>query len=214
MHKKPNRQNPFKGLYAITPTGINNTEELLHQVEQAILGGATLIQYRNKDNNPQYREREAHALLDLCHQHHRPLIINDDVTLTRTIGADGVHIGIDDMSISQARQQLGDDAIIGVSCYNNLELALQAADQGASYVAFGRFFPSKSKPDATLANIETLRQARQQIDLPIVTIGGITATNGKSLIDAGADMLAVIHGVFGKQDIRMAAQEIDRLFYC
>ncbi|NOX08845.1 MAG: thiamine phosphate synthase [Gammaproteobacteria bacterium] len=205
-------QNSFRGLYAITPTSINNTERLLYQVEQAILGGAALIQYRNKDNNPRHKEKEARALLDLCHQHHRLLIINDDVALARTINADGVHIGSDDMGIIQARQQLGDHAIIGVSCYNNLELALQVADQGASYVAFGRFFPSRSKPDATLADIETLRQARQQIDLPIIAIGGITADNGKTLIDAGADMLAVIQGIFGKQDIRIAAEEINRLF--
>ena len=205
-------QPSLKGLYAITPSGAYEPEQLLQKVKQAILGGARVIQYRDKDSNHQRKEKGARALLGLCQRYNIPLIINDDVDLAQRITADGIHIGAEDMSIIQARQALGPNAIIGVSCYNDLKQAKQAATQGANYVAFGRFFASQSKPEASLADIQTLHQARQELDLPIVVIGGITAKNGQALLDAGADMLAVIHGVFGAVDIRQAAGEINQLF--
>jgi thiamine-phosphate pyrophosphorylase len=111
-----------------------------------------------------------------------------------------------------AREQLGEDAIIGISCYNRLDLALEAKRLGVDYVAFGRFFPSLTKPEAVQAEPDLLRQARATIDLPLVAIGGITLENGASLISAGADMLAVIHGIFAQPDIKTACRQLCDLF--
>jgi thiamine-phosphate pyrophosphorylase len=155
---------------------------------------------------------EAEALKRLTERYQALLIVNDDVELAYQCGADGVHLGRDDTSFLEARQRLGTKAIIGVSCYNRLELALQAARLGADYVAFGRFFSSRSKPEAVQAEAELLRQARQQLDLPLVAIGGITPENGRQLIEAGADMLAVIHAVFGLPDIRQACAQFQTIF--
>lgn len=151
-------------------------------------------------------------LFNLCLNYHVPFIINDDLALAKTLGADGVHLGAEDAAAAYARQALGPRAIIGVSCYNSLERALQAQREGADYVAFGRFFPSRSKPDAVQAGIELLREARKKLHLPIAAIGGITLQNAAQLLEAGADMLAVIHGVFGEQDVRAATQSYTTLF--
>jgi thiamine-phosphate pyrophosphorylase len=128
-----------------------------------------------------------------------PLLINDDIELAALVGADGVHLGREDGAVTQARKQLGNDAIIGVSCYNFVELAVAAQKQGATYAAFGRFFPSSSKPLAAPAQIETLRQAKLALTIPIVAIGGILPDNGGQLLEAGADLLAVIGGIFDDQ---------------
>ncbi len=200
------------GLYAITDSQLIPADKLVAQVEQAIAGGACLVQYRDKHHSGTERKREAVLLVKLCEQQDVPLIINDDVELAREVGAAGVHLGRDDTSISHARQRLGAKAIIGVSCYNRLDYATEAARAGASYVAFGRFFPSHSKPDAVHADTSLLEQARAQLDLPIAAIGGITAENGRQLIEAGANMLAVIHGVFGQADIQAAARQYTHCF--
>ena len=200
------------GLYAITDSQLIPAGKLLVQVEQAIAGGACLIQYRDKQHSKTQRRHEAARLVQLCEQCGVPLIINDDVELVGEVGAAGVHLGRDDVSISDARQRLGTQAIIGVSCYNRLDDALEAARAGASYVAFGRFFPSHSKPNAVQADIALLQQARTQLDLPIAAIGGITPGNGRQLVEAGANMLAVIHGVFGQADIQEAACQYTRCF--
>ena len=200
---------PSTGLYAITSARQTGTQ-LIHAVEQAILGGARLIQYRSKNTNTATRHAEASALLACCKTYHIPLLINDDVALAARIGAAGVHLGRDDTSIAEARHFLGTDAIIGVSCYNDWSLAQHYATQ-VDYLAFGRFFPSKTKPQAALASLEILKKA-QQIPLPIVAIGGINAHNGQTLINAGANLLAVIDGVFGVPDHRQAAQQLSQLF--
>jgi thiamine-phosphate pyrophosphorylase len=153
----------------------------------------------------------ARELLELCHAHNVPLIINDNVELAKTIGADGVHLGKDDGSISEARQRLGESAIIGVSCYNSLERAIKAEKQGANYVAFGRFFASNSKPLAAPAEIGTLTAAKKVLTLPIVAIGGILPANGASLLNAGADLLAVIGGL-AMENSELAAQRYSALF--
>ncbi len=201
-----------RGLYAITDERLSAPGQLPVCVSAAIAGGARVIQYRNKQGNAQQRRQEAAALLQLCQQHHVPLIINDDVALAASVNADGVHLGKTDASLAQARQQLGPQAIIGVSCYNSLERAISAAQAGADYVAFGRFFPSHSKPDAQPAEAALLGQARRQLQLPIVAIGGITPENGQALLAAGADLLAAIHGVFGQPDIEAAASAYAALF--
>jgi thiamine-phosphate pyrophosphorylase len=202
----------LNGLYAITDSQLIPAGKLAEQVEQAIAGGACLIQYRDKQRSGTERKREATLLVQLCEQQGVPLIINDDVELAREVGAAGVHLGRDDVSISHARQRLGAKAIIGVSCYNHLDDAIEAARAGAGYVAFGRFFPSLSKPDAVQVDVSLLEQARVQLDLPITAIGGITPGNGRQLVEAGANMLAVIHGVFGQADIREAARQYTRCF--
>lgn len=201
----------LRGLYAITDAHLQGAG-LARQVEQAILGGARLIQYRDKSDQHVRRRREATQILTVCRKHQVPLLINDDIQLAAEIGADGAHIGQDDADYAQARQLLGANAIIGVSCYNQLPLAMQAARSGADYVAFGRFYASTSKPHAVQADINLLRQARQQLHCPIVAIGGIHAQNGRYLLDAGADMLAVIQAVFGAADVRDAARAMSDLF--
>ena len=199
----------LNGLYAITDS---SQEQLVQEVELALKGGARIIQYRDKSSDSHKRLAQTEKLLDLCRRHSAYLIINDDVELASAVGADGVHLGQNDLDITSAREQLGDQAIIGVSCYNRLELATAAQEAGADYVAFGRFFTSKTKPQAVQAEIELLSEAKKKLQLPIVAIGGITPENGAPLIAAGADMLAVIHGVFGQRDIRAAAEQFEKLF--
>lgn len=206
------RQSLRDGLYAITDSTLIPHDRLVESVAAAIAGGATLIQYREKHLEPQARTLEAEALAALCRRHGVPLIINDDVELAAAVSADGVHLGIDDAAISHARRRLGPAALIGASCYNRLQHAVEAVEAGASYVAFGRFFQSYSKPAAVQADPSLLQQARKQLDVPIVAIGGITPENGRILIDAGASLLAVIHGVFGQPDIQAAAQSYTDLF--
>jgi len=202
----------LNGLYAITPEHPDPAHPLPEQVEQAILGGARVIQYRDKSGDPQRRLDQASALLSLCRRHGVPLIINDDVELAAAVGADGVHLGRDDPDPIAARERLGSDTLIGVSCYNRLENAARARELGADYIAFGRFFPSASKPQAVQARPELLQQARAFLQLPIVAIGGITPQNGAPLVAAGADMLAVIDALFGNTDIRTTAQAFAQLF--
>jgi len=201
----------FSGLYAITDSGFKG-ERLATQVERAIVGGARVIQYRDKGGNPDTRYREASEVLSTCRSHGIPLLINDDIELAEAIGGDGVHIGREDATLEKARALLGNTAIVGVSCYNRIELAFAAQRAGADYVAFGRFFSSESKPEAIQASPGLLLEARAKLDCPLVAIGGITAQNGRPLIEAGADMLAVIRGVFAAPDVTAAAHSISRLF--
>jgi len=189
-------QFPASGLYAITQTDGKTPETIIKEVSAAIKGGAAVIQYRDK--NPDDAVYLAKQLVTICHQHKVPLLINDDAELALRSGADGVHIGKDDGGIAQARKILGHKAIIGLSCYDNIDTALHAQKNGVNYVAFGRFFPSSSKPLALPAHIKTLALAKKQINLPIVAIGGILPENGGQLLTAGANVLAVIGGIFEK----------------
>lgn len=207
-----NSHKPLHGLYAITDTHLCPDEALLRNVEQVLLGGCRLVQYRDKRENLPRRLHQAQQLKTLCHRYQALLIINDDLALAHEVAADGVHLGRQDPDPLHARSLLGSQAIIGVSCYNRLDLALEATSKGVDYVAFGRFFPSLTKPDAVQATPDLLRQAKQALDVPLVAIGGITPENGGPLIEAGADMLAVIQGVFGQPDIRAASQQFSDLF--
>jgi len=200
------------GLYAITPERPPDLDALLAQVEKAIIGGARIIQYRDKENKAGLRLQNASALSALCRRHQVLLIVNDDPLVARDAGADGVHLGREDTPISSARRLLGEQAIIGVSCYNRLDLALQAEHSGADYIAFGSFFASATKPEAVIAALPLLSQAHEQLSIPIVAIGGITSDNGAPLITAGAASLAVVSGVFAQADITAAAQAYARLF--
>jgi len=183
----------MSGLYAITDTDNLGSEMMLTKTEEILRAGAMLLQYRNKQADQNTRLMEAGQLFTV------PLIINDDITLAMKVDADGVHLGKADLPIAAARECLGNNAMIGVSCYNDLDLASEAVVAGADYLAFGAFFPSPSKPDAVYAKPEIIQKAKQQFDLPIVAIGGITPENGQSLIDAGADMLAVISGLYASE---------------
>lgn len=196
-----------RGLYAIT----NGPRlDLLAQVAQALAGGTRLLQYRDESGDSPRRQHEATALRQLCRAHGVPLIIDADVTLALAVGADGVHL--DDVAgIADARAALGDQAIIGVSCRDSLERAQAAVRAGASYVSFGAFFRSPTKPLAPRASIDLLRQSAA-LGVPRVAIGGITPDNGGLLIEAGADYLAVISAVFGATDVRQAAQRISALY--
>ncbi len=179
-------------------------------VAAALRGGARVIQYRAKTS--QHSLEEVRLVLAECRAAGVPLIVNDNVELALASGADGVHLGKDDGSPAKARERLGAAAIIGVSCYDSVERAVEAERNGASYVAFGRFFPSKSKPDAPCARLETLAEAKRRVSVPIVAIGGITPENGRQLIEAGADCLAAIEGVFGAHDPELAARAFESLF--
>ncbi|TCK19411.1 thiamine-phosphate diphosphorylase [Thiogranum longum] len=202
----------LRGLYVITDAGLQTPARLVPGVRQAIEGGAVLVQYRDKSNDPARREQQASELVELCNAQNAKLIINDDVALAAKVGAHGVHLGRDDLTIGRAREQLGKKALIGISCYNQWPLAQQAAEAGADYVAFGRFFVSQTKPDAVQATPALLTQARRELDIPVAAIGGITADNGAALIEAGADLLAVVRDVFAATDVRAAAQRYQALF--
>jgi thiamine-phosphate pyrophosphorylase len=202
----------IRGLYVIADAALLRERDLPGAVTQAVAGGAALVQYRDKDADVSARETRARAVAALCNRCGVPLIINDDVALAAAVGAAGVHLGRDDPSLCQARRVLGPRAIIGVSCYNDLAMAIAAQSQGADYVAFGAFFPSPTKPEAVHAPLSLLTAAKARLRLPVVAIGGITPDNAGALIAAGADAVAVIHGVFGQADPRAAAQRYARLF--
>lgn len=201
----------ISGLYAITPE-CADTESLVQQVRQALSGGVHLVQYRSKQGDVALRHEQANELLSLCRQFRVPLIINDDIRLADLTGADGVHLGKDDGSVREARLILGPDKIVGVSCYADLQRALDAEAHGANYVAFGSFFPSPTKPGAAAAPLTLLHEAKHSLNIPIVAIGGISADNVIPLIEAGADAVAVISALFDSEDIGAAASRFAVLF--
>lgn len=194
----------LRGLYAITDSELLKGR-LLPYVEAALKGGATLLQYRDKSSDNARRLREAETLRELCNRYGAALIINDDAELAARLGV-GLHLGQTDGSLSAARALLGRQAIIGGTCHAQLELAEAAAKEGASYVAFGRFFNSNTKPGAPAATVELLDQAKARINLPIVAIGGVTLDNAPALIERGASMVAVVHALFAAD----SAAEVER----
>ncbi|WP_322629662.1 thiamine phosphate synthase [Halothiobacillus sp.] len=202
----------LSGLYVVTDTTTLRGDALLRAVAESILGGARMVQYRDKSADPALRLKEATALRSLCAEHQVLFLINDDVPLAEAVGADGVHLGREDAAIAAARQRLGSDAIIGASCYDQLSLAHQAVLAGADYVAFGAVFPSRIKPDARHAPLDLFRQARSALAVPICAIGGLTPANAPTVLAAGADMLAVISAVFNAPDCRVAAARFHSVF--
>lgn len=203
----------LQGLYVITDTTQVTSEQLLQNMHKALQGGARLIQYRDKSADPTKRVREATQLKSLCQQYHALLIVNDDVELAAFCKADGVHLGRDDTHLRTAREQLGKHIVIGLSCYDSFERAVDAQKQGADYIAFGSFYPSPTKPGATRADIQLITQAKQNLHIPICVIGGITTENAPPLLAAGADMLAVISAIFQSADIQKTAADFARLFF-
>jgi thiamine-phosphate pyrophosphorylase len=201
----------IRGLYAITPDELDTTE-LLRKTELVLKGGARVIQYRNKIANEALRVIQAQALRLLTKHFDATLIINDDAQLAVEVDADGVHLGATDGEVLQARELLGNSKIIGISCYNDLILARNAVNLGADYVAFGAFFCSNVKPDAARAELDLLRQAKCQLSVPLVAIGGITADNAASVLEAGASALAVITAVFDAVDVQASAAKFLQFF--
>lgn len=194
------------GLYAVTPDTADSAW-LLPRVEAVLAGGATLVQYRNKSGNSALRRKQAAAIQTLCRRHGAWFLINDDVELAETLGADGVHLGRSDTGITTARQQLGTQAIIGATCHDRPDLAQAAVRDGASYVAFGALFPSHTKPE-TVSAPPALFAGLPPLDVPLAAIGGITPANAARAWQTGVDMLAVIGGLFEAADPREAARAI------
>ena len=208
---RPSQSWPSSGLYAITPDE-TDSQRLLERVEAVLGAGAAWLQYRNKRADADLRMRQARLLQPLCAHHGVPLIINDDWRLAAAIRADGAHLGEDDGELAAARAALGREAILGASCYDRIELAREAVAAGASYVAFGAFFPSPTKSHARVARSVLLAEAAA-LQVPRVAIGGITPDNGLSLVAAGADLLAVISGVFDSPDPAAATHAYLRCFH-
>jgi thiamine-phosphate pyrophosphorylase len=202
----------IRGLYAITDPALLPGDALFAGVRAALAGGARLVQYRHKQADDATRLREARALAALCRDYDALFLVNDDMQLAAACGAHGVHLGQRDGAVAAARALLGADAIIGQTCHASLELALAAEQAGASYVAFGRFFPSHTKPQAEPAELALLPVARRALRVPIVAIGGVTVDNASSLISAGATAVAVIHALFSADDIAARARDFTQLF--
>lgn len=200
------------GLYAITDPRLTPGDSVLDAAEAALRGGARLLQYRDKEANVATRRHHAARLALICQDHGAAFIVNDDPLLAAEVEADGVHIGQSDGAVASARALLGDDKLIGVSCHGNLELAQRAAEEGADYLALGRFFPSHSKPQAPPVGLDALREARRRFSQPLVVIGGLTPDNAGPLIDAGANAVAAIHALFGTDDVEAAARRFSVLF--
>jgi len=200
----------IRGVYAITPNE-GDTILLCTLVEAAIRGGATLVQYRNKLANDALQVRQARALLAICRQHQVPLIVNDSIKLCLELNADGVHLGVDDGDLVVARARLGANKILGVSCYNRINLAQNALHAGADYVAFGACFPSSTKPLAPPANLDLFKQV-QSLHIPSVAIGGITIENAPLAISAGANAIAVINAIFNVDDVESTTKQFSQLF--
>lgn len=195
------------GLYAIADTALLG-DKLLAAVTACLQGGCRLIQYRDKNSAPAVRQQHASELLKICREFTALLIINDDVDLALAVSADGVHLGRNDLPLAEARSRLGENAVIGVSCYNRIQLAQTAEKLGADYVAFGSVFSSPTKPEAVQAPLELIAEARHTLSLPVCAIGGINAGNVNSVIVAGADMVAVISDIFNTDNITLNTRRL------
>ncbi|MEI6736849.1 MAG: thiamine phosphate synthase [Pseudomonadota bacterium] len=203
----------IRGLYAITPD--TDDERILEvKLSKAFQGGVRLLQYRRKTQANVVQTQEARLYRQLAHAAGATFIVNDNLALAQAIHADGVHWGQDDVPLESLAERIhiakkeaiqGDHFIVGISCYNNFARAQAAVAAGADYVAFGSLFASKTKPDAAIANLDLIRKAKAAFDIPIVAIGGITRDNAASVVEAGADALAVITAIFST----LSGAEID-----
>ena len=203
--------NNLRGLYIVTPDW-DDTEQLIKVTEQALQGGANIVQYRHKTASVVLRREQAQALQALCRQYQKPFIINDHLDLCLELDADGLHVGGMDISAAEARAQIGPDKILGASCYGDLELARTAVSSGASYVAFGGFYPSRIKKYAVTTAPTIVADAGRECQLPKVVIGGMTLENCQILVQHGAEMVAVISSVYMAAEPKLAAQQFATLF--
>lgn len=201
----------MQGLYLVTPNW-DDTARMVDITRRALDAGAAMVQYRHKEAAPELRREQGAALLALCRRYRRPLIINDHIALALTLGADGIHVGGTDASVREARAALGPDKIVGASCYGDLALALAAERDGASYAAFGGFYPSPVKKYSFSTDPELVRSARAALSLPVVVIGGMTPANAAPLVARGADMVAAITSIYASADPEGAVRAFDALF--
>ncbi|MGV7234792.1 MAG: thiamine phosphate synthase [Nitrosomonadaceae bacterium] len=201
----------IRGIYAITPD-LTDTTNLVMLTQQALTGGVQLIQYRNKTADNILKLEQATLLTYLCRKYNTPLIINDDLDLAIKVDADGVHLGMEDITVTEARRRLGPGKIIGVSCYNQLRYAIEAENHGADYAAFGAFFVSITKPGAVSASISLLCKAKQYLQIPVVAIGGIDSENIAELIYKGADAVAVSRSLFNSANTQFEAKRLSYIF--
>ncbi len=201
----------MKGLYLVTPDW-DDTDALIKATETALSVGIGLLQYRHKTANGELRLEQASALLKLCRQHNVPFIVNDHIDLCIALDADGIHVGGTDASVAVVRTLIGKDKILGASCYGDFALAEQAQIAGASYVAFGGFYPSRVKKYEVSTPAAIVSKAKSQLTLPVCVIGGMTPDNAKPLVKEGADMVAAISSVYSAEDIATAVREFAALF--
>jgi len=195
----------MRGLYLVTPNW-DDTDRLLAVTEAGLRGGAVLVQYRHKEADAALRHQQGEALLALCRRYRIPLVLNDYLDLCVQLDADGVHLGALDGDLTTARQVLGPDKIVGASCYGALSLAVKAQQAGASYVAFGGFYPSPVKQYDFVTQPDLLIAARAALSVPLVVIGGMTPANAAPLVARGADMVAAITSVYAAPDPEQAAR--------
>lgn len=201
----------LRGLYLVTPDW-DDTERLLAVTDIALGAGASLVQYRHKNASPALRAEQGAALLALCRGHGRPLVINDHIDLCRDLDADGVHLGGTDIPVAQARALLGPDKLVGASCYGELKLAESAQQAGASYVAFGGFYPSPVKKYSFVTPPGLVEVWRDRVALPMVVIGGMTPAGAAPLVKRGAAMVAAITSVYAADDPGAAVRDFCALF--
>ena len=201
----------MKGLYLVTPDW-DDTEALIKTTEIALTVGVGLLQYRHKTASGELRLEQASALLKICRQHNVPFIVNDHIDLCIALDGDGIHVGGTDASVAVVRTLIGKDKILGASCYGDFALAEQAQIAGASYVAFGGFYPSRVKKYEVSTPASIVSKAKSELTVPVCVIGGMTPENAKPLVKEGADMVAAISSVYSAADIATAVREFAAFF--
>ena len=201
----------MKGLYLVTPDW-DDTDRLIDITEQALNAGAAMVQYRHKTAGEAIRSEQASALLGLCRRHAVPFIINDHLSLCEQFDADGIHVGGTDRPVAEMRARLGVGKIIGASCYGDLQLARDAASAGASYVAFGGFYPSRVKKYEVTTPADIVSRAKRELSLPVCVIGGMTSQNSRALVKEGADMVAAISSVYQSDSPAASTEAFVQLF--
>ena len=201
----------MRGLYLVTPNW-DETDRLLEVTEQALQEGVALLQYRHKHADAALRREQAGALLLLARKYGVPFIVNDFIDLCQELDADGVHVGGTDISVTEARARLGKQKLVGASCYGDLQLAHKAQEEGASYMAFGGFYPSLVKQYPVTTDPDIVLQAKREIALPCVVIGGMTPGNAAPLAARGADLVAAISSVYLADDVTISVREFNKLF--
>lgn len=193
--------NKLSGIYAITDEVLTPKETVVSQVQRALENGARIIQFRDKHSSDEEVEDICKQMQALCTKSDATFIIDDRAALVKKIGADGLHIGKDDIPLSQAREIVGDNRIIGVSCYGSIHKARKAQESGADYVAFGSVFASPTKPHSNVIDLEVIKEAKEQLEVPVCVIGGIYSENIAKLMPYKPDMISMVSGVFGSDAI-------------
>lgn len=194
-------------LYAVTDRAWVGKQTLLEQIEDALIGGVTMVQLREKHLDADAFTAETIQVRALCHRYGVPLIINDNVDVALRSGADGVHVGIEDAPVTQIRQRVGKDFIIGATAKTAAQARL-AEESGADYLGVGAVFPSPTKTNAIRITTEQLREICSAVSIPAVAIGGITASNVEQIKGGGMDGIAVVSAIFAAADVRLAAAEL------